>query len=808
VSNPSRNSQRLWLALPLCALAFSLFTLSLRVRRIEYVSEVAGRQAGTAPAAWQPRLIIPGHRNESYEWLDLTRQMFDRGEIRVRHIDYENALSGREVFAASPYRWYLGVLALVHREITGDPIGESIEWSALYADPLLLFLVASLTAAFVWRRFHPLAGSILGAAMLTLYPFAAEFVPGVPDDGGFALSIVVWSILLVLTGAGLSGAPGGEVRTRRWFVAAGIVGGIGLWVSVARELPVIVGLGIGGLSAAWVFRSGPRASSEPPRPLPWFSWALAGAVTSLVAYLVEYFPDHMGTWEFRVNHPLLGLAWIGIGGLVSLGCARIQGKPSLSRSKEWAAWILAALAAASLPVGMKLIHSLSFLAVELPSMRLTLQAGTPGAASLWAWILQNGFTGAVWASLLPLLLLVPAFLIVFSRSAPPLARASVALATGPVVVAIGFALRQINWWNGVDAGLLCMVAVLLGALASLDWPAWPRALIAGAIPLFLVLGAAQLWSGTEFNASAALSEPEAVGLVERDLASWLAKHVGATGAVALAPPNLTSTLFYYAGVRGLGNFGWEDRDGLQAAVRIVSASTPEEAQELIGVHGVTHIIIPLWDPYMDAFAQIGEGQLEGTFLARLYKWNLPPWLKPVAYPIPGIAGFENQSVIVLEVVEEQDDATALSNIAVYLSEMGQFDLASKAAGALRRFPGDFGALIARAEVQGATGQASDFATSVDAIVRRLGSGGDKQLSWDQRVALAVIMAQSRHYDIARAQIRKCLAEVDAPKLRSLSTQSLFRFQILRKAIGAEISDPDLRNLSLELLPPDLRVRLQ
>ena len=41
------------------------------------------------------------------------------------------------------------------------------------------------------------------------------------------------------------------------------------------------------------------------------------------------------------------------------------------------------------------------------------------------------------------------------------------------------------------------------------------------------------------------------------------------------------------------------------------------------------------------------------------------------YLEPNIGGFEGQAVIVLEVVEEQDDAVALSRIAVYLADMGR-----------------------------------------------------------------------------------------------------------------------------------------
>jgi hypothetical protein len=261
-------------------------------------------------------------------------------------------------------------------------------------------------------------------------------------------------------------------------------------------------------------------------------------------------------------------------------------------------------------------------------------------------------------------------------------------------------------------------------------------------------------------------------------------------------------------VRGLATFGWEDHDGFQAAVRILSATTPEEAQELIGIHGVTHIIIPSWDPFMDAYAQVGAGQVGGTFLERLHEWNLPRWLTPVPYLVPGISGFEGQSAIVFEVVDEQDDASALSRITEYFVEMNQLTLAKKAAGGLRRFPADLGAMVARAEVEYASGDADLFAGSVAQIIRRIGSNADRDLAWDQRLGLCVVLVQGHHSDLALPRLRECLANVDEGKLRSLSTTLLYRLQLMSKGFGLGISDPRLRSLSLELLPADLRSRAE
>jgi hypothetical protein len=810
-------SRRAWLAVPVLAVAFAAWTTAIRVKRIAYVSEVAGLPAGVAHAdvasdgvsPWQARLIVPGHRGESYEWLDLTREMFARRDLRVRHIYYENAPAGRDVLAASPYRWWLGVVALAHRSVMHVPVGPSLEWAALYADPLLLLLAGAATVAFVAWRFGILAASLASAALVTLYPLASGFLPGVPDDLGLTQLLGLWSLILLLAGAATAGAPDSGRSCRLWFLAAGVVGGIGLWVNVSQELPVLAGIGLGALFAARMARVPAGSPALPARArLPWDSWGAAGAATCLAAYLIEYFPSHMGIWEFHAVHPIFGVAWLGLGVLLSRVTALIAREKQSWGLRGWTECVLSAGALASLPVAMRLAHTLGFLSMDIASMRLSLVAGGPSAPNLWDWLLQNGFTGAIWATFLPLLILIPAVLLLILRSTDRGDRALIALGLGPVLVALGLSVRQINWWNGVDTALLSLLVAAAYAVRTLPRPGVMAGVGAALAALVLLPGARQLWPSADGRIGEGLTEPEITGLVERDMAYWLSSHAGPAGAVALATPNQTNTLFYYSGIRGLGTFSWENRDGFQAAVRILSASTPEEAQELMGIHGVTHIIIPSWDPFMDAYAQVGAGQVGGTFIERLHQWNIPHWLKPVPYLMPTIAGVEGQSAIVFEVVDEQDDATALSRIAEYFVDMGQLDLAAKAGDGLRRFPADLGALVARAQVQLGTGDGDAFAKSVEVIVRRIAGGVDRDLQWDQRIGLAIVLAQAHRVDLARPRLEQCLSDMNADNLRSLSTTLLYRLQVLRRALNLNISDPSLRALSRELLPPDLRLRME
>lgn len=749
-----------------------------------------------------PRLLIPGHVSASFEWLDQTREMFDRSELRVRRIDYENAPFGRDVKGASPYRWWLGFIAWCYHALTDKPIARSVEWAALAADPLLLVLAGGGAAIFALKRFGALSASLLSAGLVFLFPLGSQFLPGAPDDRGLALMCVLWSVLLIL--AGLV-ADTGEDSTRRMFLVSGLAGGAGLWISVSFGVVAILGIAAGAILASWSVRllSG---TDRTPHLLPLRYWGLGGAAASFAGYLVEDFPTQMGSWDLRSIHPLISLAWLGGSELLSQVCQRISGRRPAWTTGDLAIMVAGAAAVSSVPVLLWKTHSAGFWVVDLPSMTLSKLPGGASARNFFALLDETGSGLAMWATVLPgALILLGTTLPVLTRLLPQ-RRTAIAFAFGPALVALGFACWQISLWNVVDAVLLALLAAMASGLGpSRKGISW---FVGLTVTATFVLGAMRLWPAVELESKAGFTETEVISLVERDLAYSMAKHLGSADAVVLAPPDATLALYYYGGLRGIGTFGWENQEGIRGAVRIVSASTPEEAQELIVQRGVTDLVIPSWDPYLDAYARMGEGELEGTFLERLHKWALPPWLRPVAYIMPTISGFQGQSVTILEVVDPQNDAVAASRLAEYFVDMGNADQADQAADRLKRFLGDIGAGVARAEVAIAKGQTDEFEAVVQVLLRRLAAGGDRSMVWDQRVRLAIVLARADQLDLARAQVRKCLDGVDVTKLRSLSPKALFRFQLLLRGFGLEIADPATRAKSLDLLPSDLRERLE
>ena len=800
----SRLSSFAWLIIPISAVLFVSWLNHVRIQRVKFVSAIAAEEAvvdATSPTGYaggRRWLIVPEHNNPSYQWMAETQQMLARHEWRVRHIDYENAPAGREVFTASPYRWWLGLLAWVDHAVSGRSPGLAVEHAALSAEPLLQFLLLVGATIFVARQFGALAAAGLSLGLVTIFPLAAAYLPGVPDDHGLTLALALASVLLLLAGAreeAVSGARG------RWFFLAGVAGGAGLWISAAEQTPVIGGIALGGILAAWVARTKP-APAAADEPLPWREWALGGAATSLFAYLAEFYPGHLD-FRLQVNHPLYALAWLGLGEILTWFAGWMRRGKLFGALREIGGLGLALAAVAALPVALVRSGTLTTFAGDFLAERLTNLPDGVSAPNLWAWLVRDGVTRPFAAAVLPLLLLVPVLWLLGRRTTQPRRRAFLALAVGPVLVALALAVAQLRGWNLLDGMLLALFVAVLATAVPAARAAWS---VFAALALgsgLLALLPAPATGGDDFK----FTRAEVEGLYERAVAHWIADHVGAEGATVLVPPYRTSSFCFYGGLRGLGTPNWENREGLQATFRIATATRPNETQALVAERGVTHIVLPSWDTDLDDFARLGLKRPEGSFIYALEHWVPFNWLRALPYQLPAVGGFEGQSVMVLEVTDETDPATHRGRLVEYFIEMHQLDIAIRASEALRRYPADLGALVALAQVEKAEGNEAGFANDFNALVANLTGGFERPLPWDRRVSLAVVLALGQRGDLARAQVERCLAQIDETKIRSLTTGSLYHLLVLGRAYGQPITDPRLRELATRLLPAELRERL-
>lgn len=795
------------------ALGFVYWINTVRAARVTYISGLTQTASlttdATSPTGYAGglrNLIVPEHNNESYQWIVQTQLLFATKEWRLRHVNYDNAPTGRDIHSASPYRWWLGLITWSDHKLTGRSIGLAAEHAALYADPLLQGSLLIITAIFTAWRFGAIAAALLTLGFATLFPFAGSFLPGQPADHGLAQLWVLWSILLLL--AGMNERPPGE--NRRWFFLAGLAGGIGLWVSVQRETPILLGLAFGGMVAAWFARTTSNRTSPAGEPAPWRAWAIGGAIATTAAWLVEFAPKHLdlAAWRLEVIHPLYALAWLGGGELLARATIRLQRGKSTRTRRDLFISGAALVALLALPVAMVVEKNPGWLTSDALASRLTNLSSTATADNLFRWFQRDGATLHLVATCLPLTLVAIALWFVLRRDTGKHSRSALAVALGPLVIALGFACAQLRWWNIFDSALLALIAVTTAAIyhtkpiKTLAW-IWTAAVV-----LVFVSGALALWPKNSAGTDNAVTEIEIQSLIERDLSHWLANRVGSNGAVVVAPPDLTTSLYFHGGLRGIATPDPTNKDGFAAAVRISAASSADEAQALIRKREVTHVIMPSWDTFLDEYARLGSNQPEHTLVGLLHQWLPPRWLRPVPYHLPEIAGFEGQSVALFELTDVQDNTTALSHLAEYFAEMGLAQQAIAVSNTLdQSFATDLSSLIAQAQVAMALKNGPGFQRKLNALVPHLAEDEAQGLAWNRRVSLAIVLAEGKQYEPAREQVERCLAELDEPLMRSLSSVNLYRLQVLAKAFKLEIAEPSLRILAGDLLPAEMRAAL-
>ncbi len=788
---PQSLVSRAWVLVPVCALGLIACVTYTRVDRIEYTTAQASWSVDppavdpaspTGYAGGLRQLLVPNGNAESQEWVQQTQQMLHTGDWRMRHVDYDNAPWGRETHLPALYRGWLGLVATIDHGLSGRSRGLAVEHASLYADPLLQALLLLVMAGFTARWFGTLPAALLSLGLVALHPLGGQFLPGAPDHRNLGNLCALWSVLPLL-------APGRSIGR---FLAAGIAGGLGLWISPAAHWPILGGVVLGATLARWLTRD----ETDPGSALPWRTWSLGAMTTIFAACLVERYPDG-GEIDLASIHPLLGIGWLAAGEFLVALSDRAKTHRTLRP-------VIVALVAAAGFLGITgwAIHTNVFAADPL-SLRLTKLPDSASAPNLSAWLAQAGTGPAVTATLLPLLLALPAWLFLLRRKSPVPERTALAIGLGPLLVALGLACGQLRWWNLVDSMLLPVLACTAAAHAAANprlarW-FWPALLAVAVIP-----GLARM---LPHRASAELGDTEVRGLIDRDLAQWLTLRAGRSDAVVLTSPDLAAALCYYGSLRGVGTLAPENQSGVTATIRLASATSFDEAFALVTQRHVAYIVIPSWDASLSQYAHMGSSRPDRVFIALLAQRNLPPWVRPVIYYLPRIPGYEGQEVMVFEVIDEQDEVTALSNLAEFFVETGQIDRAVAATAKLRHYPADPGALSALAQVEYARGDRASFDSLLSKLVLYASRATDADLAWDRQLSVAVVFTQGRRLDLASDMIQRCLAGADEARLRALSANSLLRLLTLKKISGHSFPDPRLEELARRLLPPTLRHRL-
>jgi len=432
---------------------------------------------------------------------------------------------------------------------------------------------------------------------------------------------------------------GSPPAVRRWFIGAGVAGGLGFWIGATVAL-LCTGLVIAGMLVLFWFlpvtRHG-RQGGGRFDPSPWKAWGYAGGIASLAAYLIEYVPAPLAM-RLEVNHPLYALWFMAAGELLArVGAWRAEGGP-LTRTRALALGLSAA-GTAALPLALYLGPA-SWHAMKLdPLLRMHgfiaefKRTDLLASATLGRWLLEYG----------AVLLALPAGLaLAASRKTR---RAEWAWIGTALALAGGFLYLthlQARWAAFWTVALFWLAA---GALAftwrqarkrrpaRLAWTA--AAALAFAQPAWCVFEhatyLARLRNGQTIS-------PLLTGAVYREgiaQAMSSARH-GQTWRGLASNPALAGILWWRAGIPAVTSFYWENLDGLTAAAMFFTDEPGgRNARQLALERGWTHLLLSrpadtARDFYYMRFGSQDAAGIARTFAARLAGGDptLPEWLGP------------------------------------------------------------------------------------------------------------------------------------------------------------------------------------
>ncbi len=843
VARAQRLARPLCVVMVLC-LALGLLALGAggRIHHIRGISTIqlgtvpftgaTGPSRGAAGAAEPSQGIAEAAHNEilsrgsmdGYPWIVHAQRLHADGGWRVRRTDIDNYPAGREVHWSSGLTWWLMLLGRIGGGGSAPGSGPAIERAALYACPLLHVIVILLLTFIVYRRFGGATACAVALALATVPRFVEFFQAGYLDHHGLAAVAGLSSVLFaaaagagwVCRGSTEAGSPADSVRhglgeavpgadpagrrgtahgvldegaATRWIIASALAGSAGLWVSAASQVPVLVGIGLGALAAAW--RRPGTAPDLSLRYLPrlWRMWGWAGAGGSLFFYLLEYFPHSMGM-RLEVNHPLYALAWAGAGELLFRVCRRLRGGRLIEGPADTAAIPLAAIAVAVLPA-LILITPGRFFWVSDPLV-WTLHRDISEFRSLFRHVHDYGIRHSLSTiSILPLLA-IPAGLALGRTRLDAYRKGMLAVTLCPALVLGVLATAQVRWLGNAEALWIAVLAVITALVSesTLRLPTWGvRAAVLFVAGVFLQFPLSAVRSAvTDLRPPLELGLEDRMQLVMRDVAQKLRSRAPDRPLVVLAGPTATTAMIYFGGLHGLGTLYWENRDGLKAAASIYGAPSLEVAYERVMEHGITHLVFFTWDDFGDTYARlhrdlpVGQSTRDVFSIHTASPLTLPIWAQVLDYRIPPDLGMTGQDVLILEVRPEQTEDEHFLGMGAYCVDQG--DLANAVACYRRSLalrPDQPAALIGMAKALarlGRAGEATPYLDRVAAVVpdssrveaaSEISSIGQKASATDPRTAVALYrraLALDPHCRAARNNLAWVLATSADAELRN------------------------------------------
>ena len=795
---PSRNSSPLWAILPAVVIAVVAWFHGAAIDRVQTVSEQFTDNLILEPAAESPSgfaggrrsLVVPGHNVESYEWIVQAETIRHTGDWRSREVDYDNAPQGRTVQSPSAVRWWLAAVAPWLG--SGETPGAKIADASLKSEPLLhLALIVTVTGLVIWQ-WGFLPGAVAALVLGLGFPIIGGFQAGAPSARGLVIFSAALALVTFLIGLRRASVGRGS---RHWWILSGVGVGVSIWIAPVHGYPLALAMTLGGLAAA-----GMNAKSETNAAFPWLAWGVSGAATTLLFFGVDYLGTEIAWADGRLHqvHPLFATSLLGLGWLAALMQRWDWRRATIIQAA------VAALLALSLVGTMVAKQDAGFTSTGLGADLMTHLPDTSSAGSFAEWINQHSSKGVTAGIFLPLALIAFAIWQLLQSSFARSNRSTLLAAVIIAITTVALGLSNLAWWGIVFCSLAAIAALAADGFATLRSQSLFVAACAFAVGIAWTDLAPRIGEASEPR----LTETDVRSLAERDLAHWLSLRREEYRSVVLSPPDTTPALYFFGGVRGLGTPYAENSEGFIAAVRIASASSPDESLALATQRELSHVVIPSWDSFLFEYARLGAAQPEHSMMAMLDTWLAPRWMRPVQHTLPAADVFEDYSSVIYEVTETQDNASALSRLGEYFAETGQPQFAAAIAVTLREsFPSDLSGLVAQAQIAVTQSNLAVFNEGLAAIVPYVEEERDGDLEFDRRVSLANVLMLGREAEYAREQVGYCMDEMDAFLLKTVSAPNLYRFILLADSFQEPFPEPELESFARQLLPAAMRANL-
>ena len=530
--------------------------------------------------------------NDSLYWLRHAENLLTGGSWRPRHVARDNVPVGRPNHWSSPLVWMMAGAARLAALFSNRPATELLPAVAVWINPLLFAGLLVAVAFLLGRRLDAWSAGWLVLSLATLLPIMRSFGVlhidhhGLVDVPALGMSLC---LLFGLIGKGQA-APAGRAA-RRWFVAAGVWGGLGLWFQASHQLILIAMTLLALMIWAWRERPPLPASKSKPdadllEPALWRAWAGAGALVSLAAYALEYAPAHLGM-QLDVNHPLHALSWWG-GAEAVLAVARAR------RQRKWSPAQLAILAAGLLPAAATLLLMRygpdEWFRVASPFLQRIHEQIKEFQPLLGTLRNVRPVLLLLLFNSLPLIALFGAGLWA-ARKLPARERMGLQIVLFTLLPAFALCLRHARYSSLLATALWGMaVAVFLAR------PGWPVGRIARRLPPGLLAAGA---IASLLLTLSPLTHPRVPfmpverwipQMIHRDVARELGALPGFSQSRVLCGYNVAPALQAFAAVQTTGGLYWENEAGLRAAADFFAATDEAEALRVLHQRGIRWVV--------------------------------------------------------------------------------------------------------------------------------------------------------------------------------------------------------------------------